>query len=351
MPECSIIIPVFNKAALTGQCLDALFQVTRGDFEVIVVDDASTDGTQELLSQYAGRVRVVRHASNGGFATTCNDGAAVAQGKLLVFLNNDTIPLAGWLDALVEYATAHPKAAVVGAKLLFPDDTVQHAGVIITQTRWPHHIYAGFPADHSAVNKSRRFQIVTGGCMLIRREIFEKARGFDDAFRNSYEDVDLCLRLGEMGHEIHYCHESVLYHMESRSRNIKSDQETKNNQLYKSRWAARTHPDDFQYYMEDGLLVMDYPPQYPLHISASPLLAIKAPWEDQEHMEQILHNRSKQVYGLLQENLNLSVRAREAELALAQQGGKPVRKVGASLLQPVKNGAAKLRKMLAGIFS
>ena len=216
---CSIIIPVFNKAALTRQCLDTLLSLPETErAEIVVVDDGSTDNTSEVLAGYGQRIRTVRHEINSGFATACNDGAAAAAGEYLVFLNNDTIPKAGWLEALLNYAKTHPKAGVVGSKLLFPDDTIQHAGIVICQDRVPRHIYTGFPADHPAVNKSRPYQAVTGACMLIQRKLFQEVGGFDISFVNSCEDIDLCLRLAERGYEAHYCKDSVLYHLESVSR-------------------------------------------------------------------------------------------------------------------------------------
>src|SRR5262245_35673773 len=259
MPRCSIIIPVFNKASLTRQCLDALLgrAPEADDGEVVVVDDGSTDATPRLLAGYGSRVRVVTHPRNVGFATACNDGAAAASGEYLVFLNNDTIPQAGWLDALAGYADRHPRAAVVGSKLLYPNDTIQHAGVVICRDRYPRHIYAGFPADHPVVNKSRRFQVVTAACALLRREPFEQAGGFDPAFRTGNEDVDLCLRLGGLGCEVHYCHESVLYHLESVSEGRFKHVDA-NTRLYRERWAERVRPDDLQYYLEDGLLDVHY---------------------------------------------------------------------------------------------
>src|SRR5258708_3605475 len=126
MTRSSIVIPVRNQAVLTERCLQALGQ---GDFEIIVVDDASTDQTPQLLASLAGRLKVMAHSINEGFATSCNHGAAVASGEFLVFLNNDTIPKPGWLDALVHYAEAHPQVSVVGSKLVYPDNTIQHAGV------------------------------------------------------------------------------------------------------------------------------------------------------------------------------------------------------------------------------
>ena len=199
-PRCTIVIPVHDRAGLTRRCLDAIpADPPATPFEIVVVDDASTDETPALLAERSGAVRTLRREQNGGFATACNDGAAAAQGELLVFLNNDTEPHPGWLDALVAHADAHPEAAAVGAKLLFPDGSVQHAGVVVCQDGRPRHLYAGFPADHPAVHKPRAFQAVTAACMLVRRAAFERAGGFDPAFRNSLEDVDLCLRLRESG--------------------------------------------------------------------------------------------------------------------------------------------------------
>ena len=170
-PRCSVVIPVHNKAALTRQCLDSILDnQPEVPFEIVVVDDASTDFTQALLLDYGKAVRVVRLDKNAGFATACNAGSATGNSDYLLFLNNDTIVQPGWLDTLVAYADEHPEAKIVGSKLLFPDGTIQHAGVAFDLSGDPLHIYAGFPADHPAVNKSRRFQAVTAACLLIDRD-------------------------------------------------------------------------------------------------------------------------------------------------------------------------------------
>jgi GT2 family glycosyltransferase len=258
--RCSIVIPVHNKSALTRQCLDAIFDSPPAvEHEVLVVDDASTDDTSAMLAAYGDAVRQVRLEQNAGFATACNMGAAAAQADHLVFLNNDTIPQPGWLDALVGYADRYAVAAV-GSKLLLPDGTVQHAGVVFGFQGDPLHIYAGCPADHPAVSKSRRFQAVTAACMLIRRDTFEQAGGFDTGYHNDLEDVDLCLRLGELGQEVHYCHESVLYHLESASRGPVT-QPRPSARVYRERWGRRVRHDELLYYLEDGLLdVVRLPP-------------------------------------------------------------------------------------------
>jgi hypothetical protein len=233
-----------------------------------------------------------------------------------VFLNNDVVPKAGWLDALVRYAESHPKAAAVGSKLLFPDGTVQHAGVVICQDLYPRHLYAGFPAEHPAVNRSRRFQIVTAASVLFRRKPFEEAGGFDAAYLNGFEDVDLCLRLGERGHEVHYCHESVGYHLEGVSEG-RAKAEKENFRLYRERWNHSLQPDDVQYYLEDGLLGMGYARSYPIRLKASPLLAVVEGDERERQSDRLLNLRSLQVFELLKETVRLTVRVQEAELRAA----------------------------------
>jgi GT2 family glycosyltransferase/glycosyltransferase involved in cell wall biosynthesis len=319
MPLCSIIIPVHNKAPLTAQCLDVLLKrpSERVGFEVIVVDDGSTDETRPLLGSYGDRLRVVEHQTNTGFATACNDGAVPATGDWLLFLNNDIIPQPGWLDALHAYTERHPRAAIVGSKLLFPNDTIQHAGIVICQDRFPRHIYTGFPAHHPAVNKSRRYQLVTGGCMLVRRALFAEFGGFDTSFLNSFEDNDLCLRLGERGHEVHYCHESVLYHLESATREGRTAEEERSGQLYLRRWGHRVRPDDLDYFVEDGLLSVEHLPSFPINFSIAPLLGIVKGTDQEGPADRILEARTKQVHNLLKENIRLNVRLTEAAFRAA----------------------------------
>jgi GT2 family glycosyltransferase len=316
MATCSIVVPVYNHASVTRQCLNALLAHPPEDVEceIVVVDDASTDITPELLARYGDQIVSVRHAQNRGFATTCNDGAAAASGEYLVFLNNDTLPRPGWLDALVAYAQAQPAAAVVGSKLLYPDGTIQHAGVVICRSdRHPRHVYRGFPAEHPAVNRSGKLQIVTAASMLVKRDTFQEAGGFDASFINGYEDVDLCLRLGEMGHEVHYCAESVVVHFESASRAGRADEALHNNRLYDQRWRDRVRPDDIERYLEDGLLSFEYPERdlYPLTCRLAPELAVL----DADHREQasdrLLLERARQVWQLSSEHVKLLLQIQE----------------------------------------
>ncbi|MCC6312613.1 MAG: glycosyltransferase [Thermomicrobiales bacterium] len=315
-PTCSIVIPVHNRASLTRQCLNTLLS-ERGvpaDIEIIVVDDGSVDLTSELLRAYGSQIQTIHHDRAVGFAQACNAGAGISTGEYLVFLNNDTIPRRGWLTALIRYAERNPAAAMIGAKLLFPNNTIQHAGVVFGLDRYPHHIYAGFPGDHPATAVSRRFQAVTAACCLFRRSVWNEFGGFDTAFINGWEDVDLCLRLGERGYEIHYCAESVVYHMESASRDLMAPQERDNRFRFVERWRERVRPDDFQYYLDDGLLNVVYPARYPMQLSVSPLLGGVTVGENERLGDRLLHERARQTAILLRNNIVLNVRVHEAEM-------------------------------------
>lgn len=218
--RASVIIPVFNKVEFTKACLEALAKNTPEDlYEVIIVDNASSDGTKEFLRTLQGDVRVITNDENLGFAKACNQGAAIASGEYLVFLNNDTLPQPGWLEALLRVVDNEPDVAVVGAKLLFPDGTIQHAGVAIAEgAPYPitvMHMYYRYDADAPEVNEQRDCQAVTGACLLIRPDVYREIGGFCEEYRNGYEDVDLCFKVRERGYRIVYSPESVLYHFES----------------------------------------------------------------------------------------------------------------------------------------
>jgi GT2 family glycosyltransferase len=318
--DCSVVVPVHGHAGITRQCIDLLLDgpQPRASWELIVVDDASADSTPDLLASYGGRLRVVRSDESRGFAAACNRGAEDASGRYLVFLNNDTEPGDGWLDALVAYADAHLNAAVVGSKLLYANGTVQHAGIVITQERFPRHVYAGFPADHPAVGRSRRFRCVTAAATLFRSEPYADAGGFDTVFHNAYEDVDLCLRLGTSGHEVHYCADSVLTHLETATRDF-SDYE-QNHRLYLERWGDVVEPDDIGYYLEDGLLQLEYWDQFPFKLTVSPLLAEVRMPDAELTAAEIATIRAQQVFDLLRENAHLRVRLLdELERALVRE--------------------------------
>lgn len=237
---CSIVMPVWNRVELTKDCLTALAGLKdQPEYELIVVDNGSTDGTTDFLRQLSGDVRVILNEENLGFAKACNQGAAAARGKYLVFLNNDTIPQPGWLTALVAEVDNHAEVGVVGSKLLYPDGTVQHAGVVRDcSRRLPYHIYKSFAASHPAVNQRREFQIVTAACLLIRRALFDEVGGFDEGYMNGFEDADLCLKVRERGYVIVYQPRSVVVHLESQTPGRKLHDDV-NATRFLDRWRAQ----------------------------------------------------------------------------------------------------------------
>ena len=252
----SIIIPVFNKVELTQQCLLNLAQVTQGvTYEVIIVDNASTDETHQFLSSLEGDVQIIQNRENFGFAKGCNQGAQAAKGKYLVFLNNDTIPKPGWLDALIQEAETHVDVAVVGSKLLYPDETIQHAGVVFSRDLFtPYHIYSRFPQNSPAVNRRRQFKAVTAACMLVKRSFFEAVGGYDEGYRNGFEDIDLCLKIGTQGGKVIYQPASVLYHLESQTEG-RHDHNNSNIKRFLHRWRDLWLEDEDAKVFEDGYVI------------------------------------------------------------------------------------------------
>lgn len=247
-PTASIIIPTYNKWEYTARCLTKLTENTRGfPVEVIIVDNASTDGTRDSLRQLSEVCTVILNDTNLGFAKACNQGARAARGKYLVFLNNDTEPQPGWLEAMVKVVESDSSVAIVGSKLLFPDGTIQHGGVAFVYAApapiSPVHLDYRRPAAEAG-NDCRELKAVTAACMLIRPEAFGEAGGFDEQYVNGYEDVDLCLKVWSSGRRIIYTPESVLVHHESVSdgRFLKASE---NIELLHRRWMGRFTAFDF----------------------------------------------------------------------------------------------------------
>ena len=251
--KVSIIITVHNRADMTLRCLESLSRNTRyPDWEVVIADNGSTDETAQILKSLEGDVKVLRSEENLGFARGNNRGSRAAGGQLFCFLNNDTEVEAGWLEALTGCMDSHPGAAICGGKLLFPDGKVQHAGLIFDkEDRVAYHVYRGLPGDAAEVNRERRLKAVTGACMLIKREYFEAAEGFDEGYINGYEDVDLCLRIGRLKGEIYYTPECRVVHHTS-STPGRNDFEEQNYLRFRAKWHDKIEADEDKFLAADG---------------------------------------------------------------------------------------------------
>ncbi|CAN2047651.1 O-antigen biosynthesis protein [Candidatus Magnetomoraceae bacterium gMMP-1] len=215
--KCSVIIPVFNQIDFTKQCLKAILQNTPIDlYEIIIVDNASTDGTKEFLNTLKLPVKIIRNFENKGYAIACNQGAKAAIGKYLIFLNNDTIPQKGWLESSIKMAESDPSIGAIGAKLIYPDGVLQEAGGIIFSDGTSLNIGAGDNPDKDIYNKIREVHYCSGACLFVRRDLFNKIRGFDLRYAPAYcEDSDLCFSIRKLGYKIMYNPNSVVFHYEA----------------------------------------------------------------------------------------------------------------------------------------
>ena len=214
-PLASLVIPVFNQAAHTLNCLRALAEhPPKIACEILVVDDGSTDQTAEWMAQISG-VHFHRRSQNGGFIATCNEGAALARGKFLVFLNNDTVPQPGWLDALIGTFTTHPEAGLVGAQLLYPDGRLQEAGGVVFRdgSAWS---YGRFESPEDPRYASlREADYCSGAALAIPRELFAAVGGFDTRYAPAYyEDTDLAFAVRAAGKRVLYQPASRVLHLE-----------------------------------------------------------------------------------------------------------------------------------------
>ena len=218
-PLVSIVVPVRNRLELTRDCLETIALTADVPHEVIVVDNGSTDGTSAYLRERerSGELRAVLNSENLGFGRACNQGLAAASGEYVVFLNNDTIALPGWLERLVAAAEGDPGVGAVGSRLLYPDWAVQHAGIRFSPDARPFHVHRGVAAGDPAVLEPLDYPALTGACLLLSKELLDTLGGFDESYHMYVEDVDLCLRVWEAGLRVRYCPESVVIHLENAS--------------------------------------------------------------------------------------------------------------------------------------
>lgn len=219
----SIIIPSLDKADVVGKCLESIFALTTyADFEVVLVDTGSKELTTfDVYDRYEQdeRFRVVNYTEKFNFSRACNFGAGHATGDLLLFLNNDTEVLHGdWLDLMAQWFEREG-VGVVGAKLLFPDSKLQHAGVILGVGGLASHLFSHHPENTVTMFGTdcwyRNVVAVTGACLMISREVFDEVGRFDEGYLLNYSDVDLCLQVNNAGYRVVYTPHVRLLHYES----------------------------------------------------------------------------------------------------------------------------------------
>ena len=202
-PMVSVVIPVFNNVEYTLCCLGSICRYTPArSFEVIVVDDCSTDVTQEAVGAISG-VRYMRNAENLGYIRSCNKGASLARGRYVMFLNNDTQVLAGWLDALVDVFETVSDAGLVGSKLIYPSGHLQEAGTMMNRDGTAVMVGLNDAPDKPQYNYMREVDYCSGASILVERDLFMRLGGFDELFMPAYyEDADLGFRVRKAGRKV-----------------------------------------------------------------------------------------------------------------------------------------------------
>ena len=251
VPKVSIITPTRDGAELLEKCYRALDSNTSyPNWEWIIGDSVSEDGTAEMVKSWKdSRVKLVeRGTTEGSFSSINNELVAYASGDYLLFLNNDTEPQPFWLFEMMSKIHRNPDIGIVGAKLLYAQQSVQHAGIAFIP-QGPANIgksvLKSFPKGFE--NQDRYLQAVTGACLLIRKEDFQEINGFDPIYYFCYEDVDLCLKVKfNLNKKILYSANSVLMHAESitqkkhKTSGVKQQEGIK---VFKERWMKRVKLD------------------------------------------------------------------------------------------------------------
>ncbi|HEY2353711.1 MAG TPA: glycosyltransferase family 2 protein [Gaiellaceae bacterium] len=209
----SVVIPNWNGGEMLAEVLHGLEAQEFSSFEVIVVDDASTDGSLARAQQVCRPFRPIVHERNEGFAASCNAGAAAASGELIAFLNNDAVPEPAWLRELVDSIDRHPEAACVDSKLYRrgSDHVIDGAGDEFTWGLKAYRRGSGARDDGSYSHEEQIF-LASGAACIWRADAFRRLGGFAEEFFAYYEDVDLSLRARRAGYEIWFAPAAVAWH-------------------------------------------------------------------------------------------------------------------------------------------
>lgn len=248
-PLISIIIPTRDRLSLLRQCIESIEErTTYKNYEILIIDNGSQE-SQTLRYLASSSHNVMRDDGPFNFSRLCNRGAAGAQGRYLLFLNNDTeVVTLDWLEALVEHAQ-RPEVGAVGAQLLYADNTIQHAGVVFGLRG-----VAGHAHKYQLVKRSgygyfphliRNYSAVTGACLMIRKAVYQSIGGMREQLAVLYNDADLCLRLRQEDYLVVYTPYAKLYHHEGRSR-----------------WYHPPRPDEVEYMIKHWERLIAHDPYY-----------------------------------------------------------------------------------------
>ncbi len=216
-PLVSIIIPAYNQFAYTFNCLESLSVNLSSDlaYEIIIVNDASSDETLEQLATLVKGIKVLTNAENSGFIRSCNYGASQAKGQYLYFLNNDTRILENCLESLVKLIINNPQVGAVGSKLIYANGKQQEAGGIIWNSADGWNYGRLDSPEEPEYNYVRPVDYCSGASLLVPTDLFKQLGGFSQDFIPAYyEDTDLCFAIRELGYQVLYQPQSNVIHYE-----------------------------------------------------------------------------------------------------------------------------------------
>lgn len=225
-PMVSVIIPSMNHTDDLDVCIRSLEKQNYKNFEIIIVENNSNEETFEYydkITKEFDNVVIVKWEGKGfNFSKINNFGIESAKGEYLLLLNNDTEMIGeDCLEEIMNHAV-QPGVGMVGTKLLYSDNTVQHCGVIVGLGGVAGHVHVGVPADQGGYQNyiyiTREFSAVTAACAMIKKSVFDEVGGFEEDLAVAFNDIDLCLKVRKKGYKILYNPSAVLYHYESKSR-------------------------------------------------------------------------------------------------------------------------------------
>ena len=240
--QYSFITAAYNCLDLTRSFLRS-FEQTVGlavdSFEIILIDDCSTEPIESLVAAFPKLpIRYIRNEANKGFGESNNRGARVAQGDILILLNNDLTLLPGWLEPMLKELRSDASIGAVGNIQVNPKSKLMdHAGVAFDLEGIPFHARKNRRLAKDV--ESYEWPAITAACMGIRRSVFLEMGGFSDAYRNGAEDIDLCLALKKAGYRNVVCNGSVIHHHVSSSPG-RHDFNEQNLNVLKERWGPES---------------------------------------------------------------------------------------------------------------
>ena len=219
-PLISVIIPHWNGVEVLSECLESLAETKYPNMEIIVVDNASTDGSPDWISLNFPQVKLIENDQNYGCAGGCNRGAKTAEGEYLVFLNNDTIQDHHWLDGLVDFMNLNPNVAAVQPKILnfFEQTKFDYAGGaggwldILGYPFARGRVFLEQEKDTGQYDTIRPIFWASGTALMVRKSDFESANCFDETFFAHQEEIDLCWKFRLMGKETWAVPSAIVYH-------------------------------------------------------------------------------------------------------------------------------------------